>query len=245
MADDKLSALAALAVEMANSDEIYLNDSGVSKRQLYSVFKAAFALAGHTILSHDTDTTGAELTALGDGSVIGLLHRHAKLVAPDGSPDPAVEVNNAGLVGIGVGASTITEQLQVGDLLTANDGGTTKIRLVNGASSVGAQNLLVSGNVDANDPYFAIEVRVNSGSIVEAIRIKESDVLVQAANLVIGTAGKGIDMNGGPKVLFGTGTPEAAVTAAIGSTFMRSDGGAGTSFYVKESGAGNTGWVGK
>lgn len=49
----------------------------------------------------------------------------------------------------------------------------------------------------------------------------------------------------GPKILGGSGTPEAAVTAPVGSLFMRSDGGASTSFYVKESGAGNTGWVAK
>jgi len=45
---------------------------------------------------------------------------------------------------------------------------------------------------------------------------------------------------------FGTGSPNGAVTADIGSTFRRTDGGAGTSFYVKESGNGtNTGWVAK
>lgn len=49
----------------------------------------------------------------------------------------------------------------------------------------------------------------------------------------------------GPQDLFGTGTPEGAVTAVVGSTFRRTDGGAATSFYVKESGTGNTGWVGK
>lgn len=43
----------------------------------------------------------------------------------------------------------------------------------------------------------------------------------------------------------GSGTPEGAVTAAVGSTYQRTDGGAGTSFYVKESGSGNTGWVAK
>lgn len=43
----------------------------------------------------------------------------------------------------------------------------------------------------------------------------------------------------------GAGTPEAAVTAVVGSLFMRSDGGAGTSLYVKQSGSGNTGWVAK
>ena len=43
----------------------------------------------------------------------------------------------------------------------------------------------------------------------------------------------------------GSGTPESVVTAPIGSLFSRTDGGAGTSLYVKETGAGNTGWVGK
>lgn len=43
----------------------------------------------------------------------------------------------------------------------------------------------------------------------------------------------------------GSGTPEAAVTAAVGSLYLRTDGGASTSLYVKESGAGNTGWVAK
>lgn len=43
----------------------------------------------------------------------------------------------------------------------------------------------------------------------------------------------------------GSGSPEGVLTAAIGSTYRRTDGGAGTSFYVKESGTGNTGWVAK
>lgn len=45
--------------------------------------------------------------------------------------------------------------------------------------------------------------------------------------------------------LAGTGSPEGVVVAAIGSTYRRKDGGAGTAFYVKESGTGNTGWVAK
>jgi hypothetical protein len=43
----------------------------------------------------------------------------------------------------------------------------------------------------------------------------------------------------------GSGSPEGAVTAAVGSLYTRTDGGAGTTLYVKESGAGNTGWVAK
>lgn len=43
----------------------------------------------------------------------------------------------------------------------------------------------------------------------------------------------------------GAGSPEGVVTAPAGATYHRSDGGAGTSIYVKESGSGNTGWVAK
>jgi len=43
----------------------------------------------------------------------------------------------------------------------------------------------------------------------------------------------------------GTGSPENVVTAGIGAIFLRTDGGANTTLYVKESGTGSTGWVGK
>lgn len=42
-----------------------------------------------------------------------------------------------------------------------------------------------------------------------------------------------------------TGTPEAAIAAPVGSLATRTDGGASTTFYVKQSGTGNTGWVAK
>lgn len=47
------------------------------------------------------------------------------------------------------------------------------------------------------------------------------------------------------QVLSGTGTPEGAVTAPVGSLYTRLDGGASTTLYVKQSGTGNTGWVAK
>lgn len=42
---------------------------------------------------------------------------------------------------------------------------------------------------------------------------------------------------------YGTGTPEGAVTAPIGSIFHRIDGSTNTTLYRKESGVGNTGWI--
>lgn len=41
----------------------------------------------------------------------------------------------------------------------------------------------------------------------------------------------------------GAGSPEGAVTASVGSVYRRTNGGTATTLYVKESGAGNTGWA--
>lgn len=49
----------------------------------------------------------------------------------------------------------------------------------------------------------------------------------------------------GVQLRSGTGSPESVVTAPVGSLFLRTDGGASTTLYVKESGTGNTGWVAK
>ena len=47
------------------------------------------------------------------------------------------------------------------------------------------------------------------------------------------------------RILRGSGTPEATIVASVGTLYLRTDGGAGTTLYVKESGAGNTGWSAK
>jgi len=55
--------------------------------------------------------------------------------------------------------------------------------------------------------------------------------------------------SGGTDVIFikfGSGTPEGAITANVGSLYLRTNGGANTTLYVKESGNGaNTGWIAK
>jgi hypothetical protein len=47
------------------------------------------------------------------------------------------------------------------------------------------------------------------------------------------------------RILSGTGSPQGVVEAPVGSLYLRQDGGANTTLYVKESGTGNTGWVAK
>lgn len=45
--------------------------------------------------------------------------------------------------------------------------------------------------------------------------------------------------------LTGTGSPEGVVSAPVGRIFTRTDGGVGSTLYVKETGSGNTGWSAK
>jgi hypothetical protein len=49
----------------------------------------------------------------------------------------------------------------------------------------------------------------------------------------------------GPMWSSGTGSPEGVLSRPVGSLYSRTDGGASTTLYVKESGTGNTGWIAK
>jgi hypothetical protein len=51
--------------------------------------------------------------------------------------------------------------------------------------------------------------------------------------------------NNGVVWIAGTGDPDGAVVAPVGSLFSRTDGGAITTLYVKESGTDENGWVAK
>jgi hypothetical protein len=78
-----------------------------------------------------------------------------------------------------------------------------------------------------------------AGGIIDAV----TSAWVVPAGIYLRVAGNASTF--GPNVIAGNGTPEGNVTARIGSMFMRLDGGAGTSLYIKESGSGNVGWIGK
>lgn len=101
------------------------------------------------------------------------------------------------------------------------------------------------GNADRG--YLNLNTRVNGVSTltVQFGTGLSADVTINAGNLVIGTSGKGVQLAGGITWTSGSGSPEGVVTAPVGSLYSRSDGGLLSSLYVKESGSGNTGWVGK
>lgn len=78
-------------------------------------------------------------------------------------------------------------------------------------------------------------VEVNQGTVGNYGDFKARNITA-TNSVVIGTI----------KISFGTGSPNGVVTGSVGDQFMRTDGGAATTLYVKESGTATTsGWVGK
>lgn len=50
---------------------------------------------------------------------------------------------------------------------------------------------------------------------------------------------------GTSQITSGTGVPNGVVTGNPGDLYLNKSGGSAKTLYVKESGTGNTGWVGK
>ena len=55
----------------------------------------------------------------------------------------------------------------------------------------------------------------------------------------------GTNSSSGVRITSGSGSPQGVVSAPVGSLYLRTDGAAGSTLYVKESGTGNTGWAAK
>jgi hypothetical protein len=141
----------------------------------------------------------------------------------------------------------------------------------NDATAADRENVSITGSVFASRSAGSNNVintggqfHAVNGQINRAIHATAGDVILNSTsgNTCIGTTtspGTKLHVVGnasvtgsvavggatGPTWTAGTGSPEGVVTAPVGSLFSRTDGGAGTSFYVKESGTGNTGWVAK
>lgn len=73
--------------------------------------------------------------------------------------------------------------------------------------------------------------------------------ITSALNGTQGVAAPGVNkiaLGTGQSLFFGSGNPNGVVAGNIGDQYTNSAGGAGTTLFVKESGAGTgTGWVGK
>lgn len=113
-------------------------------------------------------------------------------------------------------------------------------------TDTGGQGRRIFFTVDDGNDKAVIGATVASGIIPLIVEIASSEQVRFDTTGMRVAAGKKVTLGAsGPTINFGSGSPEGVITANVGSTYHRTDGGAGTSFYVKESGTGNTGWAAK
>lgn len=89
--------------------------------------------------------------------------------------------------------------------------------------------------LDADGDFLAIS-RASAGSNP---RTPSELLRIDSAGRVI------LGGSSGPAIITGSGSPNSVVSAPVGSLYLRTDGSAGSTLWVKESGTGNTGWGAK
>lgn len=124
-----------------------------------------------------------------------------------------------------------------------------------GTVNVAADNTSVPSNVvhnvisAINAAEAAVQFRGVSGQSSGVVEVAQFDGTVTARVYEYGAIAAPFLIVGsdesGAFISRGAGTPEGAVNGVPGALFLRTDGGATTTLYVKTSGTGNTGWTAK
>lgn len=119
-----------------------------------------------------------------------------------------------------------------------------------------------SGGIDVSGSgagYGLLNFRNSGGSIIGVVGNSNTDMPIDiraGADFIVKENGVGtylrvahttgiLKIQENCRILTGSGSPESAVTGNVCDLYLRTNGGAATTLYVKESGSGNTGWIGK
>jgi hypothetical protein len=182
---------------------------------------------------------------------ISNLFQSGATVVNNGAGNNAIlrSVGAAGEIEIKFGADASEAVLKIAPTtgrITFPDGvlleNTMALLLKNAAGGDGASlSKNVSGDVflansDTDRTLVIQTTGTGSGSRVQFGINGVVKAVVDGNGIVLGASG-------GPSISRSTGSPEGAVTAPVGSVFVRTDGTPDTTFYFKITGAGNTGWV--
>lgn len=145
------------------------------------------------------------------------------------------------------GAKRVYGQIRstIGSTANTAETGTMVFSVIKAGAITTALTINASGDViTSNGLYSSSYIGGNAASLINAT----VNGTINLSNFAV-TGFTALTTQSGASTVIGwyqgTGSPEGAVTARIGSFYSRYDGGAVTSFYVKESGTGNTGWVAK
>jgi len=111
--------------------------------------------------------------------------------------------------------------------------------IVSFSSDTTLSNFALSGlDVDNGKIFEGVDYDINHNT--RQVTLYES----YPAGTALSRYREGSDTQDGSN-LTGVGNPEGVVTAGTGKIYTDSDGGVGSTLYVKETGTGNTGWAAK
>jgi len=209
---------------------------------------AAFVIAGEQLGTGG----GRNLALSGNGNVFGIG------TAPNGNFNWVINGGNllAGVDNIhdiGASGANRPKTIYAGSGINAGTGSTSVFQLANavainltGGSYGGTSQLALFSPSDG-------VLRITNGATTDLNRLQLGGTT--SAFPAIKRNGTGVDIRLADDSAFapisslyqrfGSGSPESVVTAPMGATYHRTDGGSGSSYYVKESGSGANGWVGK
>lgn len=193
----------------------------------------------------DDPSTWVTYTA-GTGVVRGVFQKHEVNGVPDnswyimsnGTPvlGAKVEAGKFTLTDKATDASIKTARLMATHYTTAEEG----VAMVIGVNVSGGNSVLIGGGSSS----------ANTATKVETYAASDSTTVTGTAMTRVNTTG--LDILTGTlrfasttELSRGTASPEGVVSAPVGSLFLNASGGAGSVLFIKESGAGANGWVGK
>ena len=165
-----------------------------------------------------------------------------------------IDLTDGGSVGIGTTSPAAT-------FAVSNTGSGCVTQAIFGQGKTSGQSQVCIGQAATSNEAvsFGYDHGSNYGFMqVAGVSIGGSVVLASNGNVGIANTSPAqkLDVSGniktsgslivnGPTISSGAGNPNGLVIAPTGSIYLNTSGGAGTTLYVKESGVGNVGWVGK
>lgn len=112
--------------------------------------------------------------------------------------------------------------------------------LSDGYSEIIDQKLYTLTKISATEFYWTASQAENPD---DRYVNRSGDTMTGPLTGITDVSASAVELQEGPTWTAGVGVPEGSVTAPVGSLFTRTDGSAGSTLYVKESGTGNTGWA--
>lgn len=218
-----------------------ITNSGVDVVQLAGVWNSLFA--GNLIVGGVTADQGVILEASSSIKCADVVIRDNNIENVNGSgvwvyDSTRIKVLNNTVRN--VGSRGIRETLSTDCIIEGNAiiGANQSNNSRPGIEVAGSRNLVCDNRVDSTgytyNHTYALDV------LAAAV-----DTEVRGKGMVAGSAGLlrvNAAASGTLVDLAGAGSPEGVISASVGSRWRRTDGGVGTTIYMKESGGGNTGW---